>query len=115
MKFAHGVDVTVLPRSAGHDVYGDALAPAGRGHTICGVGVMLRSDAEPSGQRQHDVVDTLTLVLPAGADVLRTDTLTLDDSRYPGTWRVDGDVNDVQSPISGRARGIVLDVRRAEA
>lgn len=106
-------DIVVLPRSAGHDVYGDLAAPTGVGHTIEGCAVAPAESVEQAGTREHGTVRRLQVLCPPGSDLLATDRVTVTD--YPGTWEVDGDPQVWKSGTADVTRGVQAFLRRAVA
>lgn len=109
--FAFGITITVLARSAGRDENDDPIAPAGDPHTIEGCAVIPRPAEELDNLGRHGDVTTLTVYAPADADISATDRVTVPG--HDGTFEVEGDPQDWSSPISGRAPGIEIHLRRA--
>jgi hypothetical protein len=116
-----GVTITVLARSAGYDTNGDPLPPTGAAHTIeqCGVaprtaGGQAVNAGETVDRGRAGVVIGITAYLPAGADLLRSDQVTIDDPAFPGIWDVEGMPGSWRSPLTGRHAGVEVALRRAE-
>lgn len=69
-----------------------------------------RTSGDTDGPGRDGAVVGLTLYLPAWADVVRTDLIEVDGVRY----RIDGDLADWTSPLTGWEPGLTADLARAE-
>jgi hypothetical protein len=98
MTFDHGVTITVHRTTS--DRYGDTTDAVS--HVIEGCGIAPHSSTE-STDRRDTVVTGLTLLAPAGADLVATDVVELPDGAL---WSVSGDPRAPQSPFTGWQPGI---------
>lgn len=113
MRFANGVTVTVLPRVT-RDAYGDPVPAEAEGHVITECAIAPRASADTTAHARDGVTVQATVLLPIGADLLGSDSLTVNDPAFPGTWVVDGDVQVWRSVPSGNVLGILANVRKGE-
>jgi len=83
--------VVRLRGGSGHDEDGDPNTGAADRTDISGCLVAPRYSDEPAGRGRHGVVIGLTLLAPAGADLVHTDRIEIDGVTYtiegePGAW-----------------------------
>ena len=99
-------------RPASRDEYGDQIADDDTYSDLelAGAFTAPRTSSDTDGPARDGAVVGLTLFLPAGADVVRTDLIEVDDVRY----RIDGDLADWTSPLTGWAPGLTAALVRAE-
>lgn len=104
MSIEFGETVTVTRQSV--NAYGDHTD--GATHTISGCAVWPTATTETI-QGQDVVVYGLTVLMPPGSDVLATDTVTVRSTVY----RVTGQPNLYQSPLTGTTSGIEVVLQAA--
>lgn len=95
-----------------YDEQGEPVLGAPTAFTITDVAVAPAVTTESPQAMGLWVVTGYTLYCPPGTSLRPTDVLTI---RGVDGWQVDGDsmVADYRNPFDGRARGVVVSVRRA--
>lgn len=94
----------------GHDAYGDPIPGTEDRLAIPGAFVAPRESDALNDRGRAGVVVGLTLYLPPGADVRRTDLFDVDGDRY----RIDGEVGRWEHPRSGWKAGQTVALVRGE-
>lgn len=99
-------------RADDKDVYGDPSSEVDT-KTIEGASVAPRLSTDTSGEARDGAVVGLTLYAPHGADIVRTDLIVIDgDAMHP--YKIDGELGDWSSPLTGSRPGFTADLIRAE-
>lgn len=77
--------------------------------TLVGAFTAPRLSFDIDGKARDGAVTGLSLFAPYGTDVVRTDLIRVDGEDY----RIDGDIGDWTSPLTGWKPGLVADLVRA--
>lgn len=97
-------------RPTGLDEYGDPIAGSADEDEIVGAFTAPRSSTDTEGRARDGSVVGLTLFAPHGSDLARTDLVEVDGV----TYRIDGEIADWTSGLTGWRPGITADLARAE-
>lgn len=98
----------VRVRAADVDSKGNPVGTEDRA-TIPGAFTAPRTSTDVNGRGRTGVVVGLDLYAPHGSDLLRTDSVEIDDVPY----RIVGEVADWSNPLSGWRPGLVAALERA--
>lgn len=100
-------------RPGDKDVYGDPSDEEVDTQRIDGASVAPRLSSDTNGEARDGAVVGLTLYAPHGADIVRTDIIVIDeDALHP--YKIDGELGDWSSPLTGSRPGFTADLIRAE-
>lgn len=102
--FASAITVTV--HRTARDAFGDLVDTAT--HTIDRCALLRHSTNEDRDARDQ-ITETVTLAVPAGADITATDEVTLPDGTR---WHVDGRPHRLHSPLTGWEPATAVALRR---
>lgn len=102
--------VRIRRTPGGADKYGDPIASDEDQAAVPGAFTAPRTSVDIDGRARDGAVAGLSLFAPKGADIERTDLIEVDGDRY----RIDGDLGDWTSPLTGWEPGIAADLVRAE-
>lgn len=97
-------------RGAGTDQYGDPEDGTPDEETIDGAFTAPRTSVDTDGRARDGAVVGLTLFAPHGSDLERTDLVEVDGIKY----RIDGEIADWTSGLTGWQPGITAALVRAE-
>lgn len=110
MTFPFGTTITVLRDSPGGlDDYNNPVTSTTTSTDIINCGVAPRYSSEPTEKGRNGVIIGLTILAPAGSDILFTDRIKIAGVVY----EIEGDPADWSNPFTGTEFGMEIAVKRA--